>query len=79
VNPTTSSEETALGALQAGKAVPLTTIVNDLKTRGAGEIIDAQLVTSGSFLLYAVKVLSSDGKVATEYYYARTGRRVEVN
>jgi uncharacterized membrane protein YkoI len=67
-----------LGAVQAGQAVPLTTIVNDLKVRGAGEVIDAQLVRAGNFLLYAVKVLSADGRVATEYYYARTGRPVEV-
>jgi uncharacterized membrane protein YkoI len=64
--------------VQAGQAVPLTTILGDLKARGAGEIIDAQLIRAQGFLLYAVKVLSGDGKVATEYYYARTGRRVEV-
>jgi uncharacterized membrane protein YkoI len=68
-----------LGAVQAGQAVPLTTIVDDLQLRGAGEVIDAQLITANGFLLYAVKVLSTNGKVATEYYYARTGRRVEVN
>jgi hypothetical protein len=58
--------------------VPLTAIVEDLRARGSGEIIDAQLVWAGKFLLYAVKVISEAGLVSTEYYYARTGRRVEV-
>ncbi len=62
--------------MQAGRAVPLTTIVDELNTRAAGEMIDAQLMTANGFLLYAVKVLSDSGRVSTEYYYARTGRRV---
>jgi uncharacterized membrane protein YkoI len=54
-------------------------IVDDLQVRALGEIIDAQLVTANGFLLYEVKVLSTEGRVSTKYYYARTGRQVEVN
>lgn len=76
--PLSASEEAALGAVQSGRAVPLTTIVTDIQGRGAGQVIDAQLVQSEQFLLYAIKVLSDAGRVTTEYYYARTGQRVEV-
>ena len=71
------SESDVLAAVEAGKAVPLSTILPDLRARTGGEVIDANLQQVGSFLLYAVTVLTPAGKVSTEYYYARSGRYVE--
>ena len=71
------TERDALDAVQLGRAVSLSAILPDVRARTGGEIINAQLQQAGSFLLYAVTVLAPDGKVTTEYYYARSGRHVE--
>ncbi|MEO8686496.1 MAG: hypothetical protein ABI414_16845, partial [Devosia sp.] len=71
------SENAALQAVEAGKAVPLQSLLPDVKSRTGGEIINAQLQQVGGSLLYAIKVLTPDGKVMAEYYDARTGRHVE--
>jgi uncharacterized membrane protein YkoI len=71
------TERDALDAVELGRAVSLSAILPDVRARTGGEIINAQLQQAGSFLLYAVTVLAPDGKVTTEYYYARSGRHVE--
>ena len=71
------SESEVLAEVEAGRAVSLSSIMPDIRTRTGGEIIDAQLEQVGSFLLYAVTVLTPEGKVTTEYYYARSGLHVE--
>lgn len=71
------SESDVLAAVEAGRAVSLSTIMPDIRTRTGGEVINAQLQQVGAFLLYAVKVLTPSGKVTTEYYYARSGQHVE--
>jgi hypothetical protein len=71
------TERDALDAVEAGRAVSLSAILPDVRARTGGEIINVQLQQSGSFLLYALTVLAPDGKVTTQYYYARTGRHVE--
>lgn len=71
------SASEVLAEVEAGRAVSLSSIMPDIRTRTGGEIIDAQLEQVGSFLLYAVTVLTPEGKVTTEYYYARSGRHVE--
>lgn len=70
------SERDVLEAVEAGRAVSLSTILPDLRSRTGGEVINAQLQQVGGFLLYAVTVLTPDGKVGTEYYYARSGLHV---
>lgn len=70
------SEREVLEAVEAGRAVSLSTILPDLRTRTGGEVINAQLQQAGAFLLYAVTVLTPEGRVATEYYYARSGLHV---
>ena len=70
------SEREVLEAVEAGRAVSLSTILPDLRTRTGGEVINAQLQQTGAFLLYAVTVLTPEGRVATEYYYARSGLHV---
>ena len=70
------SESDALAAVAAGKAVELAAILPDVRSRTGGEVINAQLQQVGSFLIYAVKVLTPSGQVLTEHYYARTGVHV---
>jgi hypothetical protein len=67
------SESEALAAVQSGRAVPLESILPDLRRRTGGDVINAKLQLSGNFLIYALKVLTPGGKVITEYYYARSG------
>lgn len=71
------SDDEALAAVDAGRAVSLEIILPDLRRRTGGEIIDAKLQQTGGFLLYALTVLTPDNKVVTEYYYARSGLHVE--
>lgn len=70
------SESEVLAAVQAGRAVSLETLLPDLRARTGGEIINAKLQQVRGFLLYAVTVLTPEGKVVTEYYYARSGIHV---
>ena len=70
------SESDALAAVEAGRAVSLSTILPDVRSRTGGEVINAQLQQVRGFLVYAVKVLTPEGKVTTEYYYARSGLHV---
>lgn len=61
-------------AVNAGEAVGLGNLLPDLKERTAGEVIDAELLRVDGILVYAVRVLRTDGVVTTEYYAARSGR-----
>jgi hypothetical protein len=70
------SENDALAAVESGRAVELTTILPDVRTRTGGEVINAQLQQVGTFLIYAVTVLTPSGQVITEHYYARSGAHV---
>ena len=70
------SESDVLDAVEAGRAVSLSTILPDVRSRTGGEVINAQLQQVRGFLVYAVKVLTPEGKVTTEYYYARSGLHV---
>lgn len=75
--PAEQSESDVLAAVEAGRAVPLSSLMPDVRTRTGGDIIDAELVQAGGALLYAVRVLAPDGRVSTEYYDARSGQHVE--
>ncbi len=70
------SENDALAAVEAGRAVELETILPDVRSRTGGEVINAQLQQVGEFLIYAVTVLTPAGQVLTEHYYARSGAYV---
>lgn len=70
------SENDALAAVAAGRAVELSAILPDVRSRTGGEVINAQLQQVGGFLIYAVKVLTPTGQVLTEHYYARTGLHI---
>ncbi|UJW86497.1 PepSY domain-containing protein [Devosia sp. SL43] len=71
------SDNDAVAAVEAGKAVALETILPDLRSRTGGEMIEAKLLQMQGFLLYAVTVLTPEGQVVTEYYYARSGLHVD--
>lgn len=71
-----ADEETALDAVEQGRALPLEAITARIRETTPGTIIDAELMTVQGFLLYEVKVLQADGSVARLYYYAQSGRRV---
>lgn len=71
------SESDVLAAVESGRAVALSSILPDVRSRTGGEVINAQLQQVRGFLLYAVTVLTPSGKVTTEYYYARSGQHVE--
>lgn len=71
------SESAALQSVESGRSVPLQSILPDVKARTGGEIINAQLQQVNGVLLYAIKVLTPDGKVMAEYYDAQSGRHVE--
>jgi hypothetical protein len=70
------SENDALAAVEAGRAVELETLLPDVRSRTGGEVINAQLQQVGEFLIYAVTVLTPSGQVLTEHYYARSGAYV---
>jgi uncharacterized membrane protein YkoI len=70
------SEDDALAAVEAGRAVELETILPDVRARTGGEVINAQLQQVSGFLIYAVTVLTPSGQVLTEHYYARSGAHV---
>ena len=71
------SESEALEAMQTGTAVPLQSILPDVESRTGGQIINAHLREVDGALLYAVTVLTPEGKVTTEYYHAQSGLHVE--
>ena len=70
-------EQDLLASVKAGHAVSLASLVPNVQERTGGEIIDAQLVRSDHALIYAVKVLTPDGRVGIEYYNARSGIHIE--
>lgn len=76
--PTLVPEEDILSMVQSGQAVSLSSLLPGVQARSGGQIIDAQLVRTPRILIYAVKVLTPDGRVGTEYYNARSGAYIEV-
>jgi hypothetical protein len=71
-----TDQDAALDAVENGEAVPLATIVSDVKQTSGGEVLDAHQVTARGFLLYEIKVLEPGGRVKNVYYYAKSGRPV---
>lgn len=68
------SQDHARDAVNAGKAVPLASLMPELQARSEGSVIDAELLNVQDILVYSVKVLRTDGRVTQEYYYAQSGR-----
>lgn len=70
------SQDDVLAAVESGRAVPLESLLADVRSRTGGEVIEANLQRVRGFLIYAVTVLTPAGRVSTEYYYARSGLHV---
>lgn len=70
-------EADLLQIVKAGQAVSLGSLLPNVQQRTGGEIIDAQLVRTDRALIYAVKVLTPDGRVGMEYYDAHSGTHIE--
>ena len=65
-----------LEAVESRQAAPLSELAKIVRERDGGEIVDANLVSTGQFLIYAIKVLARDGALSIQYYYARSGRYI---
>jgi hypothetical protein len=76
--PAVVPEADILSMVRSGQAVSLSSLLPGVQARSGGQIIDAQLVRTPRILIYAVKVLTPDGHVGTEYYNARSGAYIEV-
>lgn len=71
-------EKDLLAIVKSGQAVSLASLLPNVQERTGGKIIDAQLVRTARTLIYAVKVLTPDGRVGIEYFNARSGTHIEV-
>jgi hypothetical protein len=71
-------EKDLLAIVKSGQAVSLASLLPNVQERTGGKIIDAQLVRTERTLIYAVKILTPDGRVGIEYYNARLGTHIEV-
>ena len=76
--PAVVPEEDIQSLVRSGQAVSLVSLLPSLQARTGGQIIDAQLVRTERALIYALKVLTADGRVGIEYYNARSGTHIEV-
>ena len=76
--PALVPEEDIQSLVRSGQAVSLVSLLPSLQARTGGQIIDAQLVRTERALIYALKVLTPDGRVGIEYYNARSGTHIEV-
>lgn len=65
-----------LEAVESRQAAPLSELAKIVRERDGGEIVDANLISTGQFLVYAIKVLARDGALSVQYYYARSGRYI---
>ena len=64
-------------AVGARRALPLEVILAKARALSDGEVIDAKLISYGTFLLYDLKVLATTGDVSELYFYARSGVQVQ--
>jgi hypothetical protein len=69
----TTDQNMALHAVETGDAIPLGEIVRKLKGRLGGRVIDAQLVTLGSRLVYRLTTMSDQGVSKRVVVDAKTG------
>lgn len=58
-----------------GKGVSLDQVVNRIYQQGNRKVISAHTVGKGKNRVHQVKTLSDDGRLRTERYDSRTGRR----
>ena len=67
-------QDTALRAMQSGRAEPLADIIRSLPPGLQGRLVDVHLITSGTRLVYRLKILSRGGVLKQVLIDARTGK-----
>lgn len=77
--PVTLDQSAVLNAVNTHKALPLAEIMARARLTVQGDIVDAQLIAVRGFLLYALKVVETDGDVSDIYFYARSGEPVQTD
>ena len=75
----TLDQSAVLNAVNTSKALPLADIMARARQQVQGDIVDAQLIAVRGFLLYALKVVDTDGDVSDIYFYARSGEPVRAD
>jgi hypothetical protein len=72
------SQDAALEAVRSKRAVPLAPIVEGLRAERL-QVVDAQLLSLRGILVYELRTIGDTGEVSEIYFYARSGKRVEVD
>ena len=67
-----SEQDLALGAVQSGQALPLSTIMKQAVSRWGGRVIDARLFKAGSRLVYRLTIVSDSGISQRVFLDAKT-------
>lgn len=73
-----SDQDRARNAVKSGQALPLSTILGQLRRRYPGKLLDANLSRRGGSLIYAIKLRGSDNRITLLQVDARTGRVLSV-
>lgn len=75
-----SEQERARAAVQAGEIRSLQEILDRVRGRVAGRVLDAELEESGrNRWTYRIKILTGDGRVVALAVDARTGEILRIN
>jgi uncharacterized membrane protein YkoI len=69
-------QERARSAREAGRALPLASILDRVRQSTPGVVLGVELEEEGGRVVYEVKVLRPDGRVRLLAYDAATGKRV---
>ena len=69
-------QERARSAREAGRALPLASILERVRQSTPGVVLGVELEDEGGRVLYEVKVLRPDGRVRLLAYDAATGKPV---
>ena len=70
---TSLTPDEALALVQTRRALPLSDLAEIVQQRSGGEMIDAELLRVGQFLVYAIKVIDEVERLSVQYYHAGSG------
>lgn len=76
--PERPDQDAARDAVENGDAVSLEVLLSNAPLPDGSQLVEAQLVRVGGFLLYELRVLEADGQLHSLYYDATTGMPVEL-
>ena len=77
--PADSDQDRARAALEAGRVVPLQSILDKVADEFAGKMIQVELDDNGHMLSYEVKLLTESGRVIELHYDARSADLLNAN